>query len=144
MNQHDTRLSQTVLSISVCLVIAVAWKLLPHPALAIAIGLPVEDGPYLTEVVQRFFHHDPEEAGMTPDGLAALQELSDCPTSATSESINLAAVIPTSAAVVRTQGSIITHFELVGIDLGSPVPFRRRSDGATSAVGLMCLSIVAR
>ena len=42
----------------------------------LAIGLPVEDGPYLNGVVKRFFHHDPGEEGMTSDGLAALQELS--------------------------------------------------------------------
>ncbi len=41
----------------------------------LAIGLPVEDGPMLTRIVQRFFHHDPGEAGMTADGLAALGEL---------------------------------------------------------------------
>ena len=41
-----------------------------------AIGLPVEDGPHLTKLVQRFFHHDPDAEGMTPEGLAALAELS--------------------------------------------------------------------
>lgn len=40
-----------------------------------AIGLPVEDGPMLTEMVQRFFHHDPDSGGMTEQGLAALGEL---------------------------------------------------------------------
>jgi hypothetical protein len=40
-----------------------------------AIGLPVEDGPMLTRLVQRFFHHDPESGGMTAEGLAALEEL---------------------------------------------------------------------
>lgn len=40
-----------------------------------AIGLPVEDGPQLTRHVQRFFHHDPDAEGMTPEGLAALGEL---------------------------------------------------------------------
>ncbi|MBW2424980.1 MAG: cytochrome P450 [Deltaproteobacteria bacterium] len=40
-----------------------------------AIGLPVEDGPMLTEMVQRFFHHDPDAGGVTPEGLAALAEL---------------------------------------------------------------------
>jgi len=40
-----------------------------------AIGLPVEDGPLLTDLVQRFFHHDPDAEGMTEEGLAALQEL---------------------------------------------------------------------
>ena len=39
MNPSDTRVSQIALSLSVCLVIGLAWKLLPHPALAIAIGL---------------------------------------------------------------------------------------------------------
>lgn len=42
-----------------------------------AVGLPVEDGPYLNELVTRFFHHDPDSEGMTPDGLAALQGMSD-------------------------------------------------------------------
>ncbi|MDJ0848892.1 MAG: cytochrome P450 [Myxococcota bacterium] len=40
-----------------------------------AIGLPVEDGPMLTEWVQGFFHHDPDSGGMTPEGLAALGQL---------------------------------------------------------------------
>jgi cytochrome P450 len=42
-----------------------------------AIGLPVEDGDYLNGVVKRFFHHNPGQEGMTTDGLAALQELTD-------------------------------------------------------------------
>jgi cytochrome P450 len=41
----------------------------------LAIGLPVEDGAYLSRVVARFFHHDPESGGMTAEGLGALQEL---------------------------------------------------------------------
>jgi len=41
-----------------------------------AIGLPVEDGPMLAKLVQRFFHHDPGEEGMTAEGMAALRELS--------------------------------------------------------------------
>jgi cytochrome P450 len=41
----------------------------------LAIGLPVEDGEHLTNLVQRFFHHDPDAGGMTEDGLAALMEL---------------------------------------------------------------------
>jgi len=36
---NSARLSQALLSLTLCLVIAVAWKLIPHPALAIAIGL---------------------------------------------------------------------------------------------------------
>ncbi|MEZ4217331.1 MAG: cytochrome P450 [Myxococcota bacterium] len=40
-----------------------------------AIGLPVEDGPMLTRLVQRFFHHDPDSGGMTEEGLRALGEL---------------------------------------------------------------------
>ena len=40
-----------------------------------AIGLPVEDGPMLTRMVQGFFHHDPDSGGVTPEGLAALGEL---------------------------------------------------------------------
>jgi len=40
-----------------------------------AIGLPVEDGPMLTKLVQRFFPHDPDAEGMTEEGLAALNEL---------------------------------------------------------------------
>jgi cytochrome P450 len=43
----------------------------------LAIGLPGEDGPFLNGVVKRFFHHDPGQQGMTSDGLAALQELTD-------------------------------------------------------------------
>lgn len=43
----------------------------------LGIGLPVEDGPLLNGLVQRFFHHDPDSGGMSPDGLAALQELGD-------------------------------------------------------------------
>jgi cytochrome P450 len=43
----------------------------------LAIGLPVEHGPMLTRLVQRFFHHDPGAGGFTPDGMAALQELID-------------------------------------------------------------------
>jgi cytochrome P450 len=41
----------------------------------VAIGLPIEDGAYLNGVVKRFFHHDPDQGGMTPDGIAALGEL---------------------------------------------------------------------
>ncbi|HVN40801.1 MAG TPA: cytochrome P450 [Myxococcota bacterium] len=41
----------------------------------LAIGLPVEDGPMLTGLVQRFFHHDPDSGGIAPEGLTALQEL---------------------------------------------------------------------
>lgn len=40
-----------------------------------AIGLPVEDGPQLTRLVQRFFSHDPDAEGMTSSGLDALAEL---------------------------------------------------------------------
>ena len=43
----------------------------------LAIGLPVEDGPLLVDLVSRFFAHDPGRQGMTADGLAALQELTD-------------------------------------------------------------------
>ena len=41
----------------------------------LAIGLPVEDGPRLTKLVQRFFQHDPDSGGIAPDGVAALHEL---------------------------------------------------------------------
>jgi cytochrome P450 len=41
----------------------------------LAIGLPVEDGPLLTRLVQGFFHHDPDTGGMTPEGMASLLEL---------------------------------------------------------------------
>jgi cytochrome P450 len=41
----------------------------------LAIGLPVEDGPLLTSLVQRFFQHDPDSGGIAPEGLAALHEL---------------------------------------------------------------------
>jgi cytochrome P450 len=40
-----------------------------------ALGLPVSDGPLLTEYVQGFFSHDPDTGGMTEEGLAALGEL---------------------------------------------------------------------
>ncbi len=40
-----------------------------------AIGLPVEDGPTLTRMVQGFFHHDPDSGGVTEEGLASLAEL---------------------------------------------------------------------
>jgi cytochrome P450 len=43
----------------------------------LAIGLPVEDGPMLTRLVQRFFHHDPDTGGFSADGQAALGELID-------------------------------------------------------------------
>jgi cytochrome P450 len=43
----------------------------------LAIGLPVEDGPYLNGVVKRFFQHDPGQEGMTTHGMAALQDLTD-------------------------------------------------------------------
>jgi len=41
----------------------------------LAIGIPPEDGPALGRMVQRFFAHDPDTGGMTPDGLQALTEL---------------------------------------------------------------------
>jgi cytochrome P450 len=43
----------------------------------LAIGLPVSDANYLNRLVTSFFHHDPDTQGMAPEGLAALQELSD-------------------------------------------------------------------
>ena len=46
-------------------------------AACMAIGLPAEDGRHLTELVQRFFTHDPDEQGMAESGLAALGELTD-------------------------------------------------------------------
>jgi cytochrome P450 len=46
-------------------------------AACLAIGLPVEDGALLTSFVQRFFHHDPDQQGMTQDGYAALTEMTD-------------------------------------------------------------------
>jgi len=42
-----------------------------------ALGLPVEDGPYLTGLVQGFFEHDPDTGGMSEAGLAHLGELND-------------------------------------------------------------------
>ena len=42
-----------------------------------AIGLPVADAMYLNRLVMRFFHHDPDEQGVSPEGMMALQELSD-------------------------------------------------------------------
>ena len=41
------------------------------------IGLPVEDGDYLRNVVGRFFHRTPGQEGMTEDGLAAMLEMND-------------------------------------------------------------------
>ncbi len=40
-----------------------------------AIGLPVEDGPMLTRLIQRFLTHDPAKEGITADGIAALEEI---------------------------------------------------------------------
>jgi cytochrome P450 len=42
-----------------------------------AIGLPLADGEYLHRLVQRFFQHDPEEHGISADGWAAMQEMTD-------------------------------------------------------------------
>jgi cytochrome P450 len=42
-----------------------------------AIGLPASDATYLNRLVQAFFHHDPDTQGMSPEGLSALQELTD-------------------------------------------------------------------
>jgi len=41
----------------------------------LALGLPVDDGPRLTHLVQRFFQHDPDSGGIATDGIAALTEL---------------------------------------------------------------------
>jgi hypothetical protein len=38
-------------------------------------GYPIEDGERLGDLVHRFFARVPEQEGMTPDGLAALQEM---------------------------------------------------------------------
>jgi cytochrome P450 len=46
-------------------------------AACLAIGLPPEDGPMLTQVVGRFFSHDPDQQGVSESGLAALKELTD-------------------------------------------------------------------
>jgi cytochrome P450 len=43
----------------------------------LAIGLPTSDANYLNRLVTSFFHHDPDTQGLAPEGLAALQELSD-------------------------------------------------------------------
>ena len=40
-----------------------------------AIGIPLEDSELLNDLVVRFFARDPEIDGMTPDGLAAMQQL---------------------------------------------------------------------
>jgi cytochrome P450 len=42
-----------------------------------AIGLPSADGEYLHRLVQRFFHHDPQEQGISADGWAAMTEMTD-------------------------------------------------------------------
>jgi cytochrome P450 len=44
-------------------------------ATCLLIGLPVEDGPYLVDIVRRFFAREPGFAGMPPDGVAASLEL---------------------------------------------------------------------
>lgn len=41
------------------------------------VGLPVEDGDYLRDVIGRFFHREPGQDGMTEDGLAAMLEMND-------------------------------------------------------------------
>src|SRR5262245_33013553 len=41
----------------------------------LAIGMPLEDGPELVQLVQRFFRHEPATEGITADGLIALGEL---------------------------------------------------------------------
>ena len=46
-------------------------------ATCLLIGLPVSDGPYLVEIVRRFFAREPGFAGMPPDGVAASLELLD-------------------------------------------------------------------
>ena len=40
-----------------------------------AIGLPVEDGPMLTGLIQKFLTHDPSKEGITQEGIAALEEI---------------------------------------------------------------------
>ncbi|MCA9504941.1 MAG: cytochrome P450 [Spirochaetaceae bacterium] len=44
---------------------------------SIVIGLPLEDGAYLRDLVARFFHREPGHSGMTEDGLAAMMEMND-------------------------------------------------------------------
>ena len=41
------------------------------------LGLPVEDGDFLVELVNRFFEREPEHRGMTEGGLAAAGELNE-------------------------------------------------------------------
>jgi cytochrome P450 len=41
----------------------------------LVIGIPLEDAPTMNDLVWRFFGRDPEIEGMTPDGLAAMEEL---------------------------------------------------------------------
>lgn len=41
----------------------------------LAIGIAPEEGPTLNAMVKRFFAHDPDTGGMTPDGLQALADL---------------------------------------------------------------------
>ncbi|MGH0037402.1 MAG: cytochrome P450 [Myxococcota bacterium] len=38
-------------------------------------GIPLEDGDLLNDLVQRFFKREPGVEGMTPDGLAAMEEM---------------------------------------------------------------------
>lgn len=38
-------------------------------------GIPLEDGDMLNDLVQRFFKREPGVEGMTPDGLAAMEEM---------------------------------------------------------------------
>ncbi len=53
-----------------------AQPLAMHVGCAV-IGLPVEDGLLLRDLVARFFHREPGHAGMTEDGLAAMLEMND-------------------------------------------------------------------
>lgn len=53
-----------------------AQPLAMHVGCAV-IGLPVEDGALLRDLVARFFHREPGHAGMTEDGLAAMLEMNE-------------------------------------------------------------------
>ncbi len=43
----------------------------------LVVGLPLPDAEYLHRLVQRFFHHDPEQQGISEDGWSAMVELND-------------------------------------------------------------------
>ena len=70
-------LEQTIARGGSCDVVGDLGSQLSVRVACLAIGLPASDATYLNRLVQAFFHHDPDTQGMAPEGLSALQELSD-------------------------------------------------------------------